>query len=81
MARAMHGLAAAQPDLTPTRVDPTPVVKWCASSFNSQQQPLALLFLADGAATDGQHRGVVPPAAQMWLSLFRRMVHNRKAPA
>jgi hypothetical protein len=53
MARAMHGLAAAQPDLTPTPVDPTPVAKWCASSFNSRRQPLALL--ANDAATDGQH--------------------------
>jgi hypothetical protein len=53
MARAMHGLAAAQPDLKSIHVDPTPVAKWCASSFNSRQQPLALL--ADDAATDGQH--------------------------
>jgi hypothetical protein len=37
MARAMHGLAAAQLGLTPTHVDPTPVAKWCASSFNGRQ--------------------------------------------
>jgi hypothetical protein len=37
MARAMHGLAAAQPDLTPTPVDPMPVAKWYAFSFDSRR--------------------------------------------
>ncbi len=39
---------------TPTHVDPTPVAKWCASSFNSRQQQLrALWLLADDAAKPG----------------------------
>src|SRR3984885_8196726 len=54
MARAMHGQAAAQSDLTPTPVDPTPVAKWCASSFNSRQQLRALWILADDAAKPGR---------------------------
>jgi hypothetical protein len=32
-------------------VDPTPVARWCASSFNGRQPPLALLFLANDAAS------------------------------
>ena len=35
-APAMRGLAAAQPDRTPTRADPTPAGKWSVSSFSTR---------------------------------------------
>jgi hypothetical protein len=76
MAPAMHGLAAAQPDRTPIRVDPTPVAKWCASSFSSQQQPL---LPADDALADDQH-GVGDEQVQGPLAGLAQVSKNWLAP-
>ncbi len=73
MAPAMHGLAAAQPDRTLILVDPTPVAKWCASSFSSQKHPLlpADDAVADDRPDDEQVQGPLAGLAQgskNWLA-------------